>query len=116
MRKSSDPTTAERAVGQVLKSLRRESGLTATAVAYRLGMSESNYLRYESGANQLNVLQIGDFAWALEVDPRELFERVRPMLLSASRPAPAQERVPSSFDSQRPARSLVDRAFVGVGA
>lgn len=76
-----DPVEAEKAAGQVLKSIRVEKGLAPTLVAYRLGMGERNLLRYESGQNQLSALQIGDFARALEVDPRVLFERLEPLLL-----------------------------------
>ena len=79
-----EPSTAEDAVGQILKSIRVEKGLAPTEVAYRLGMGERNLLRYESGQVQLSALQIGEFAQALEVDPRMLFERLYPLLKAST--------------------------------
>lgn len=111
-----EPTAPEKAAGQILKAIRTEKGLAPTLVAYRLGMGERNLLRYESGVNQLNVLQIGDFARALEEDPRDLFERLYPLL---KREHDATGRVMTagrrSFSLGRAAAQL-SRALVGSSA
>jgi transcriptional regulator with XRE-family HTH domain len=110
-----EPTAEERAVGDVLRQLRLKHGLTTTVVAYRLAMSEQNYRHYESGRNQLNLLQVSDFAWALEADPRELLEHVYPLLRRRDKsPEPAPTIKDFSFEGA--ARSSVDSVLVGVGA
>lgn len=100
-----DPSAPEKAAGQILKSIRTEKGLAPTVVAYRLGMSEQNWLRYESGRNQMSWLQIGEFAWALEEDPRALFDRLAPYFRSrehAPEVAPKDARLdPKSSDNVR---------------
>lgn len=105
MRDRRDPTPSEIAVGEVLKSIRTEKGLSPTVVAFRLGMGERNYSRYESGRNQPNVLQIGDFARALEEDPRALWDRLYPLI---RRRIEAAGSLPS-FDPWIVAHSPVDR-------
>lgn len=102
-----EPSAPEKAAGQILKTIRQEKGLAATAVAYRLGMSERNLLRYEDGRNQLNVLQIGDFAWALEEDPRALFERLYPLLRSENKAPGAPQREPARFSPRRAAEKIL---------
>ena len=52
-------------------------------VAWALGMSEQNYLAYESGRNQLNFLRIADFARALGMETRDFFERLHPVDVKA---------------------------------
>lgn len=109
-----EPSAPEKAAGQVLKSIRVEKKLTPTTVAYRLGMSERNLLRYEDGRNQLSWLQIGDFAWALEEDPRALFDRLAPHLRSRGTvPEPVKlER----FSLEQSAHSDGDRLLQGASA
>lgn len=112
-----EPTVSERAAGQVLKAIRTEKGLAPTLVAYRLKMGERNLLRYESGEVQLSALQIGDFARALEVDPRALFDRLYPLLrLHEEIGLEPPKRVANHFRREHPARSVVGRVLAGAGA
>lgn len=108
------PSAPEKAAGQVLKAIRVEKKLTPTTVAFRLGMSERNLLRYESGANQLSWFQIGDFAWALEEEPHELFDRLAPFLRSRGAvPEPVElER----FRLEQGARSVGYGLLIEAGA
>lgn len=73
------PTPEERAVGDRLRELRRQSGRKVWEIAHDLGMGEQNYLGYETGRNQIKVLNVPDFARALRIHPHDLFELLFPV-------------------------------------
>lgn len=72
------PSPDERAVGERLRELRRRSGRKVWEIAHDLGMGEQNYLGYETGRNQIKILNVPDFARALRIHPHDLFEELFP--------------------------------------
>jgi transcriptional regulator with XRE-family HTH domain len=62
------PSAGNQAIGQYLKSLRKRSGKKVWEIARELGMSEGNYLWYESGRNSLPLLKLDDFARAYGIE------------------------------------------------
>lgn len=95
--------------GQRLRAVRQARGLELTEVAARLGMSASNFGRYENGLNEIGTSQIEDFATALGVTPRELIYALFPDLDRQSRSGALH------FRSEHPAPP-VDRMLAGASA
>jgi transcriptional regulator with XRE-family HTH domain len=60
----------------VLRSLRREAGLTQVQVAAALDVPQSFVSKYESGERRLDVVELGHVAQALGVTLREVLERL----------------------------------------
>jgi transcriptional regulator with XRE-family HTH domain len=101
---------AQLARGQRLRDLRVGQGLGLTEVAARLGMSASNYSRYESGANDLSGSQIEDFAVAFGLTPRAFMEAVFADLFEKSS---ENKKHALNFRPEHPA-PLVGRMLVGT--
>ena len=60
----------------VLRSLRREAGLTQVQVAAALGVPQSFVSKYESGERRLDVIELGHVAEALGVMIRDVLKRL----------------------------------------
>jgi transcriptional regulator with XRE-family HTH domain len=101
--------TAQIAIGERLRRVRLQQGLEQREVAARLGMSESNFSRYENGWNALAATQIEAFAAALNVTPKQLIETLFSDLLIS------KDAEPLHFRPEHPART-VGRVLVGAGA
>ena len=65
-----------------ITELRAIEGLSAAAMAAKLGMSEEEYLSYEAGEQELNFAFLYNCAMALGVDVTDLIEGVSPQLSS----------------------------------
>jgi transcriptional regulator with XRE-family HTH domain len=57
---------------RLLIALRKEAGLTQTAVAGRLKRPQSFVAKYEGGERRLDVIEFLDVAHALGADPQEI--------------------------------------------
>lgn len=78
-------------IGDVIRTLREEKGVTAKDLAARIGLSASQMSRLESGQRRVNSEVLARIARALEVKPSEFFEEVdsstiRPLSRSAATP------------------------------
>lgn len=78
-------------IGDVIRTLREEKGVTAKDLASRIGFSASQMSRLESGQRRVNSEVLARIARALEVQPSEFFEEVdsstiRPLASSAATP------------------------------
>lgn len=60
------------AIIQTLTARRKELGLTQTEVAQRLGLHKQWVSRVELGERRLDVVELADFARALDLSPAEL--------------------------------------------
>ncbi|PHM62777.1 helix-turn-helix domain-containing protein [Xenorhabdus ishibashii] len=49
-------------VGQRIQIKRKELGITATALAKRIGLSQQQLSRYETGVNRINLTHLVDIA------------------------------------------------------
>lgn len=57
-----------------LKELRKDLGMTETAVAFYLDMKERAYIRYEDGQNRMPAIMVLDLARVFKTDSGELLE------------------------------------------
>lgn len=71
---SRSPNDIDRHVGQQLRKLRQEAGLTLQDLAEQIGVSHQQLQKYETGANRLSVGMLPGVAEALGVDIMEFFE------------------------------------------
>jgi transcriptional regulator with XRE-family HTH domain len=71
---SRSPNDIDRHVGQKLRKLRQEAGLTLQDLAEQIGVSHQQLQKYETGANRLSVGMLPGVAEALGVDIMEFFE------------------------------------------
>ena len=78
-------------VGERLRSLRREVGLSQTDVAAALGISFQQVQKYETGANRVAAGRLWDIANVLEVDLEYFFEG-----FESSRRPPRSGRIPGT--------------------
>jgi transcriptional regulator with XRE-family HTH domain len=60
----------------VLRSLRREVGLTQVQVAAKLDVPQSFVSKYESGERRLDVVELGHVAQALGITTRDVLKRL----------------------------------------
>ncbi len=84
-------------LGERLRSLRQEVGLSQTDVAAALGISFQQLQKYETGANRVAAGRLWDIANVLEVDLEyffEGFESSRRPLRSMRIPGTGSKRAP----------------------
>ena len=62
-----------RAIGENIKAARRGKGLTQSAVAEKLLMTQQQYSRFENGVFELNYEQILQLCKLLDVTPNEIY-------------------------------------------
>ena len=62
-----------RAIGENIKAARRSKGLTQSAVAGKLLMTQQQYSRFENGVFELNYEQILQLCKLLDVTPNEIY-------------------------------------------
>lgn len=68
-------------VGDVLRQLRFEAGLTQVEMAERLQVTQSYISKYENGERRLDVIELRHVADALRVPPGVVLERIDPSWL-----------------------------------
>ena len=64
-------------LGARIKTLRKERGLTQTALGERLGITFQQVQKYENGANRVSAIALLKLAEALGVAPLELMADVK---------------------------------------
>lgn len=68
-------------VGDVLRQLRFEAGLTQVEMAERLQVTQSYISKYENGERRLDVIELRHVADALRVPPGVVLARIDPSWL-----------------------------------
>lgn len=58
-----------------IKELRKQKGITQCAIAEKLGVSQAQIARFESGVNDISTEQLGKIAEILGVKPYELLPK-----------------------------------------
>lgn len=61
-------------IGNNIKVLRKQKGLTQTEIAKMLNMTQQQYSRFETGIFELNYTQILEICHILEITPNDIFE------------------------------------------
>lgn len=69
-------TSANQRVGEIVRHMRREKGLTQVTVASSLGVPQSYVSKIETGERCLRLSEVYPYADALGVDVLELVEKV----------------------------------------
>ena len=72
------------AVTDVIRELRRESGLTQVQMAEMLGQTQSLFSKYERGEVRLDVIQLRTIAGKLGLTLTEISERIERRLTTAT--------------------------------
>ena len=70
------PSTLQSALGDVLYRVRSRLNAHPATIASRAQMSEASYRAFDRGERQPNLATFIAITWALDLDPRELFDRV----------------------------------------
>lgn len=70
------PTEAQRKVQRALTEARKKAGLTQSALAVRLRRPQSFVSKYERGERRLDVIEFGEVAQAIGVDPLKFLARL----------------------------------------
>ncbi len=75
-------------IGAIVKSLRKEKGISLTELSEKLGLNKSTVSRYENGSRKIPMDDIAQFANILGVSPEFLlleddFEKSEDTLLAA---------------------------------
>ncbi|MBD2782657.1 helix-turn-helix domain-containing protein [Xenorhabdus szentirmaii] len=61
-------------VGQRIQAKRKELGMTATALAKKIGISQQQLSRYERGTNRINLTHLVDISKLLNTDISWFFQ------------------------------------------
>ncbi|MBD2799314.1 helix-turn-helix transcriptional regulator [Xenorhabdus sp. M] len=61
-------------VGQRIQAKRKELGMTATALAKKIGISQQQLSRYERGINRINLTHLVDISKLLNTDISWFFQ------------------------------------------
>lgn len=75
MRKSRETEDHQR-LGELLRRLRRQAGLTQHELADRLGVRQEWISRYEIGERRIDVIELARVAHALSTTATEIIERL----------------------------------------
>lgn len=68
------PNPTDTFVGNKLKALRKERGLTQTQVGVALGLTFQQIQKYERGTNRISASKLHQLAEVLKVSPEHFFE------------------------------------------
>ena len=79
------PSEVNQAFGDQLRAAREKAGLSQNELAAKSGVRRTTIANMELGAQTVTILQLMQFATALDVEPRELLP-----VLSQSRPDDAE--------------------------
>ncbi|MGE4618932.1 MAG: LexA family transcriptional regulator [Planctomycetota bacterium] len=91
-------------IGDVIRTLREEKGVTAKDLAARIGLSPSQMSRLESGQRRVNSEVLARIARALEVTPSQFFDEggsIQVLPLSRSAATPLRSAIGKIFRSAR---------------
>lgn len=72
-------------IGQRIKKLREEKGITQEAMALQLDVTQSNYGRLEKDDRRLNVVKLLKIVRILDVNVNYLFKEVYDILVNSLR-------------------------------
>lgn len=61
---------------ELLIGLRKSKNMTQIDIAQRLGRPQSFVAKYEGGERRLDVVEFMEVAQALEIDPREVLDKL----------------------------------------
>ena len=75
-------TSEYEAFRKLLFTAREEAGLTQLEVATRLSKPQSFVAKYEGGERRLDVIEFMEICEALKVDPKDLINRLRAVIVS----------------------------------
>ncbi|MBD2812423.1 helix-turn-helix transcriptional regulator [Xenorhabdus sp. Vera] len=64
-------------VGERIQTKRKELGITATALAKQIGISQQQLSRYERGTNRINIVHLVDIAEILDTPISWFFDFCR---------------------------------------
>ncbi|CAM3787306.1 helix-turn-helix domain-containing protein [Xenorhabdus thuongxuanensis] len=65
-------------VGSRIQNKRKEQSITATALAKRIGLSQQQLSRYETGKNRINITHLVKISWILNTPIEWFFEDCTP--------------------------------------
>ncbi len=74
-------TSEYEAFRKLLLTVREEAGLTQLEVATRLSKPQSFVAKYEGGERRLDVIEFMEICVALKVDPNDLINKLRTMIM-----------------------------------
>lgn len=74
-------TSEYEAFRKLLLTAREEAGLTQLEVAARLSKPQSFVAKYEGGERRLDVIEFMEICEALKVDPNDLINKLRAVIL-----------------------------------
>ena len=78
---------ADKVIGDQLRTLRSERGLTQLQVAQMLDVPQSHISKLESGARSLYFSELFSYAQALDSTPDELFNHMTQAMIDRSKNA-----------------------------
>jgi transcriptional regulator with XRE-family HTH domain len=78
------------ALGEVLHERRRSLRLSQEGVARRAGLCRQTLSKYETGVNEMSLVQALRLSHALRLSPMDLLAAVRERLETQQTPAPAR--------------------------
>ena len=85
----------------VLIEVRREAGLSQSALAGRIEKSPSHIARIERGQRRVDALEVYRLAQALELDPVDLFRRLVDGVATAAASADSSKSIKTTVSKQR---------------
>jgi transcriptional regulator with XRE-family HTH domain len=100
-------------LGQRIRRIRRERGLSQSALAAQVGMTFQQVQKYENGANRVSALTLVKVAEALGVNPTSLLEDLDE---TAKRPPVAAEADQLAADFARIASPEMRSAVLAIVA
>jgi transcriptional regulator with XRE-family HTH domain len=74
-------TSEYEAFRKLLLTAREEAGLTQLEVATRLSKPQSFVAKYEGGERRLDVIEFMEICEALKVDPNDLINKLRAVIM-----------------------------------
>lgn len=72
----------QKIIGQKIKQLRKEHGLTQTKLAEKLGLSYQQIQKYENGESQISVVRLADIAHILQIHITDFFKESNEITVS----------------------------------
>lgn len=70
------PNELDETIGDLIRRLRKERGLSQPALAAKCGLSFQQIQKYERGQNRISASRLYDIAAALQVSVTSIFERL----------------------------------------
>jgi transcriptional regulator with XRE-family HTH domain len=90
-------TRTNELIGSYLKDMRKRAGITQEELAMRCHVAQSFVSKLELGERSLKFIELFSYSKALEIDPEEIYDESRNVLLRLG----AKERFPESVSENR---------------